>query len=57
MELSRAEEQFAIHVEDAIISMKAVIENPDSIKWLADLVEAQRSFHKHAYEILNTLVI
>ncbi|EPZ34609.1 hypothetical protein ROZALSC1DRAFT_27257 [Rozella allomycis CSF55] len=56
-ELKLAEEQFNLNVEDAILHMKAVTENPDLLKQLNDMIEAQLNFFKKSYEALNALII
>ena len=62
-ELKAAEESFNAQVDDAIVTMRAVIENvpmisniqPESMKCLRDLIEAQRQFYSRALEAFEAI--
>ncbi|TPX65813.1 hypothetical protein SpCBS45565_g04854 [Spizellomyces sp. 'palustris'] len=51
-EMEAAEEDFVAAVDDAMGKMNAVVENPEPLKNLADLVAAQLAYFKEAYEAL-----
>ncbi|KAG0266754.1 hypothetical protein BG011_001213 [Mortierella polycephala] len=52
IEVEQAEDIFVAAVEEATTLMKTVLENPEPLRNLADLVAAQLSFYKEAQEIL-----
>ncbi|CAG8733285.1 3279_t:CDS:2 [Gigaspora rosea] len=56
LEVEQAEDQFVAAVEEATTLMKQVIETPEPLRNLADLVNAQLSFYKEAYTLLDDLV-
>ncbi|KAF9583437.1 hypothetical protein BGW38_009462 [Lunasporangiospora selenospora] len=55
LEVEQAEDQFVAAVEEATTLMKAVLENPEPLRNLADLVAAQLTFYKEAQDILADL--
>ena len=56
-ELTDHETQFHAHVDEAIVRMNAVVDNPLVLHCLSELVEAQRKYHQQCYEVLNGLVL
>ncbi|CAG8747724.1 14401_t:CDS:2, partial [Dentiscutata erythropus] len=56
LEVEQAEDQFVAAVEEATTLMKQVIETPEPLRNLSDLVNAQLTFYEQAYQILNELV-
>ncbi|CAI2165894.1 18056_t:CDS:2 [Funneliformis geosporum] len=52
LEVEQAEDQFVAAVEEATTLMKSVLETPEALRNLSDLVSAQLAFYKEAYEIL-----
>ncbi|ORZ27773.1 BAR domain-containing family protein [Lobosporangium transversale] len=52
IEVEQAEDLFVAAVEEATTLMKTVLENPEPLRNLADLVAAQLNFYKEAQEIL-----
>jgi len=52
-ELATAEEQFQANQRDAISRLTSVIENPQVIQCLSDLVEAQRKYHEQSFKALK----
>jgi HPt (histidine-containing phosphotransfer) domain-containing protein len=56
-ELEAAESDYNKALTDATRRIKSVVENPLVIQYVADLIEAQRKFHKQSYEILNGVII
>jgi len=55
LEVENAEDDLVQKTEVAITLMKAVLENPEPIKNLNELVKAQLTFHATAAELLTTL--
>ncbi|CAG8437123.1 10655_t:CDS:2, partial [Ambispora gerdemannii] len=55
LEIEQAEDQFVAAVEDATTLMKSILEKPEPLRNLADLVSAQLGFYKEAYESLAEL--
>lgn len=55
LEIEQAEDQFVAAVEEATTLMKSVLETPEPLRNLADLVTAQLAFYKEAYESLAEL--
>ncbi|KAG0222008.1 hypothetical protein BGW42_007760 [Actinomortierella wolfii] len=53
VEVEQAEDLFVAAVEEATTLMKAVLESPEPLRNLADMVAAQAQFYKEAYEILS----
>ena len=56
-ELDAAESDYTNAMTDASRRLKAVVDNPLVVQYVADLVESQRKFHKQSYEILNGVII
>ena len=56
-ELELAESDYKNALTDATRRIKSVVENPLVVQYIADLVEAQRKFHKQCYEVLNGVII
>ncbi|KAI9091169.1 hypothetical protein DFS34DRAFT_619480 [Phlyctochytrium arcticum] len=52
-EMEAAEEEFVAAVDEAMGKMNAVVENPEPLKMLADLVAAQLAYFKESYEALS----
>ncbi|KAF9168278.1 hypothetical protein DFQ27_005035 [Actinomortierella ambigua] len=53
VEVEQAEDLFVAALEEATTLMKAVLESPEPLRNLADMVAAQAQFYKEAYEILS----
>ncbi|KAL1969886.1 hypothetical protein VTN77DRAFT_7395 [Rasamsonia byssochlamydoides] len=54
-EIEQAEDEFVGQTEEAVSVMKNVLETPEPLRNLADLIAAQLEYHKKAYEILSEL--
>jgi hypothetical protein len=54
-EIEKAEDDFVNQTEEAVGVMKNVLDTPEPLKNLAELIAAQLEFHKRAYEILSEL--
>lgn len=54
-EIETAEDGFVGATEEAVGVMKNVLDTPEPLRNLADLVQAQLEFHKKAYEIYSEL--
>ncbi|KAL9621274.1 MAG: hypothetical protein Q9160_004295 [Pyrenula sp. 1 TL-2023] len=54
-EIEGAEDEFVGQTEEAVGVMKNVLDTPEPLRNLADLIAAQLEFHKKAYEILSEL--
>lgn len=55
VEVETAEDEFIGCTEEAVGVMKNVLDTPEPLKNLAELVQAQMEFHKRAYEIYSEL--
>ncbi|KAI5788304.1 BAR domain-containing family protein [Geopyxis carbonaria] len=55
IEVETAEDEFVGCTEEAVGVMKNVLDTPEPLRNLADLVQAQLEFHKKAYEIYSEL--
>ncbi|KAK9453929.1 DIE2/ALG10 family-domain-containing protein [Dipodascopsis uninucleata] len=55
VEVEQAEDEFVAATEEAVSVMKNVLETPELLRNLADLIAAQLAFHKAAYEMLSEL--
>ncbi|KAG0336854.1 hypothetical protein BG004_007877 [Podila humilis] len=53
VEVEQAEDQFVAALEETMALMKIVLETPEPLRNLADMVSAQLAFYKDAFEILN----
>jgi hypothetical protein len=53
--IEQAEDEFVGQTEEAVGVMKNVLDTPEPLRNLADLVAAQLEYHKKAYEILSEL--
>jgi len=53
--IEQAEDEFVAQTEEAAGVMKNVLDTPEPLRNLADLVAAQLEYHKKAYEILSEL--
>lgn len=53
-EMEKAEDEFVSVVDDAMGKMKTVVEGPETIKNLADMVKAQLKYFKDAYDVHNS---
>lgn len=54
-EIEAAEDEFVSQTEEAVGVMKNVLDTPEPLRNLADLIAAQLEYHKKAYEILSEL--
>ncbi|KAI8323282.1 hypothetical protein GQ54DRAFT_332620 [Martensiomyces pterosporus] len=54
-EVEAAEDHFVTIVEEAMSLMRAVVESPEPLRYLSELVNAQLAFHKEAAELLSDL--
>ncbi|KAF8244793.1 hypothetical protein K440DRAFT_655791 [Wilcoxina mikolae CBS 423.85] len=54
-EIETAEDEFVGCTEEAVGVMKNVLDTPEPLRNLADLVQAQLEFHKKAFEIYSEL--
>ncbi|KAH7375765.1 BAR domain-containing protein [Plectosphaerella cucumerina] len=54
-EIEKAEDEFVTQTEEAVGVMKNVLDTPEPLRNLADLVAAQIEYHKKAQEILAEL--
>lgn len=55
LEIETAEDEFVGCTEEAVGVMKNVLDTPEPLRNLADLVQAQLEFHKKAFEIYSEL--
>ncbi|KAK9468995.1 BAR domain-containing family protein [Lipomyces arxii] len=55
VEVEQAEDEFVAATEEAVSVMKNVLDTPELLRNLSDLVAAQLAFHKTAYEMLAEL--
>jgi len=55
VEIEQAEDEFVGQTEEAVGVMKNVLDTPEPLRNLADLIAAQLEYHKKAYEILSEL--
>ncbi|KAF2705616.1 hypothetical protein K504DRAFT_460327 [Pleomassaria siparia CBS 279.74] len=53
--VEQAEDEFVGQTEEAVSVMKNVLDTPEPLRNLADLIAAQLEYHKKAYEILSEL--
>ncbi|KAF2201557.1 hypothetical protein GQ43DRAFT_440492 [Delitschia confertaspora ATCC 74209] len=53
--IEQAEDEFVGQTEEAVGVMKNVLDTPEPLRNLADLIAAQLEYHKKAYEILSEL--
>ncbi|KAI1338534.1 BAR domain-containing family protein [Xylariaceae sp. FL0016] len=54
-EIEKAEDEFVTQTEEAVGVMKNVLDTPEPLRNLAELIAAQVEYHKKSYEILNEL--
>ncbi|ROW08077.1 hypothetical protein VPNG_06038 [Cytospora leucostoma] len=54
-EIEKAEDEFVTQTEEAVGVMKNVLDTPEPLRNLAELIAAQIEYHKKAYEILSEL--
>ncbi|KAH6899058.1 BAR domain protein [Thelonectria olida] len=54
-EIEKAEDEFVTQTEEAVGVMKNVLDTPEPLRNLAELVAAQIEYHKKAYEVLSEL--
>ncbi|KKA26372.1 hypothetical protein TD95_001416 [Thielaviopsis punctulata] len=54
-EIEKAEDEFVTQTEEAVAVMKNVLDTPEPLRNLAELITAQMDYHKKAYEILSEL--
>ncbi|OKL57113.1 hypothetical protein UA08_07523 [Talaromyces atroroseus] len=55
VEIEQAEDEFVGQTEEAVSVMKNVLDTPEPLRNLADLIAAQLEYHKRSYEILSEL--
>ncbi|KAK9330493.1 BAR domain-containing family protein [Lipomyces starkeyi] len=55
VEVEQAEDEFVAATEEAVSVMKNVLDTPEPLRNLADLIAAQLAFHKAAFEMLSEL--
>ncbi|ORX91489.1 hypothetical protein K493DRAFT_50407 [Basidiobolus meristosporus CBS 931.73] len=55
LEIEQAEIKLLSAIEEAKISMRAVVENPEPLRNLADLVMAQLAYYKLGFEVLSEI--
>jgi hypothetical protein len=54
-EIEKAEDEFVTQTEEAVGVMKNVLDSPEPLRNLAELIAAQVEYHKKSYEILSEL--
>jgi hypothetical protein len=54
--IEQAEDEFVGQTEEAVGVMKNVLDTPEPLRCVADLVAAQLEYHRRAYEILTELM-
>ncbi|KAI5466560.1 BAR domain-containing family protein [Mariannaea sp. PMI_226] len=54
-EIEKAEDEFVTQTEEAVGVMQNVLDTPEPLRNLAELVAAQIEYHKKAYEVLSEL--
>ncbi|XP_044721981.1 bin/amphiphysin/Rvs domain for vesicular trafficking [Hirsutella rhossiliensis] len=54
-EIEKAEDEFVTQTEEAVGVMKNVLDSPEPLRNLSELLAAQIEYHKKAYEVLNEL--
>ncbi|KAL8824389.1 MAG: hypothetical protein Q9191_005087 [Dirinaria sp. TL-2023a] len=54
-DIEQKEDDFVAQTEEAVGVMKNVLDTPEPLRNLADLIAAQLEYHKKAYEILSEL--
>ncbi|KAK3390896.1 BAR domain-containing family protein [Podospora didyma] len=54
-EIEKAEDEFVTQTEEAVAVMKNVLDTPEPLRNLAELIAAQMEYHKKAHEILSEL--
>ncbi|KAK9472475.1 BAR domain-containing family protein [Dipodascopsis tothii] len=55
VEVEQAEDEFVAATEEAVSVMKNVLDTPQTLRNLADLIAAQLAFHRTALELLSEL--
>lgn len=56
VEVEQAEDEFVAATEEAVSVMKNILDTPEPLRNLSDLVAAQLAFHKASVEVLNQLL-
>ncbi|KJR81358.1 BAR domain-containing protein [Sporothrix schenckii 1099-18] len=54
-EIEKAEDEFVTQTEEAFGVMKNVLDTPEPLRNLSELINAQMEYHKKSYEILSEL--
>ncbi|QUC16722.1 uncharacterized protein UV8b_00963 [Ustilaginoidea virens] len=54
-EIEKAEDEFVTQTEEAVGVMKNVLDSPEPLRNLSELIAAQMDYHKKAYEALSEL--
>ncbi|KAG8419200.1 BAR domain-containing protein [Metarhizium acridum] len=54
-EIEKAEDEFVTQTEEAVGVMKNVLNSPEPLRNLSELIAAQIEYHKKAYEVLSEL--
>lgn len=55
LDVEHAEDEFVGQTEEAVSVMKNILDTPEPLRHLAELIAAQLDYHKKAYEILSEL--
>lgn len=55
LEIETAEDTFFGHTQEAIRVMEKVLDTPEPLRNLAELIQAQLEFHKQAFDIYSKL--
>lgn len=56
VEVEQAEDEFVAATEEAVSVMKNILDTPEPLRNLSDLIAAQLAYHKASVEILNQLL-
>lgn len=56
VEVEQAEDEFVAATEEAVSVMKNILDTPEPLRNLSDLIAAQLAYHKAAVEIFNQLL-
>lgn len=56
VEVEQAEDEFVAATEEAVSVMKNILDTPEPLRNLSDLIAAQLAYHKASAEILNQLL-
>lgn len=56
VEVEQAEDEFVAATEEAVSVMKNILDTPEPLRNLSELIAAQLAYHKASVEILNNLL-